>query len=268
MAEGLTGSLAQLPLNEILTMLSAGGQSGRLELTSAGGRGDVYLRKGAIVHATAGAFVGEEALAELLTWPGGSFRFQPQVLSPEVTIDKPLEQLFSEGKRVAADREAILHVVPSGECVPRLATEAPGHVVTLQPHEWQIIAQVNGKQTISEMAATAQADEFAFMRMVAPLVSAGLILLDTPAAKAPPLRATMGTPFFQALTTAVAAAMGPLAEIIVDDALADMGASREAFPRELVSTLAERLAAEISDTDKRVAFQQTMLSMIRQAQAA
>ena len=268
MAEGLTGSLAQLPLNEILTMLSAGGQSGRLELSSSGGRGDVYLRKGAIVHATAGAFAGEHALAELLTWPGGSFRFQPQVLSPDVTIDKPLEQLFSEGKRVAADREAVLHVVPSGACVPRLATEAPGHVVTLQPHEWQIIAQVTGKQTIAELAEAAQTDEFAFMRLVAPLVSAGLIVLDTPATKAPPLRATMGAPFFQSLTTAVAAAMGPLAEIIIDDALADMGASRDAFPRDLVSTLAERLAAEIRDTDKRVVFQQTMLSMIRQAQAA
>ena len=142
------------------------------------------------------AFVGEQALGELLTWPGSSFRFQPQVLSPEATIDKPLEQLFSEGKRVAADREAILHVVPSGECVPRLAAEAPGHVVTLQPHEWQIIAQVNGKQTIAEIAAAAQAeDEFAFMRMVAPLVSAGLIFLETPAAKAPPLRAETIEPF-------------------------------------------------------------------------
>jgi hypothetical protein len=267
MAEGLTGSLAQLPLSDILTMLSAGGQSGRLELSSGAGRGDVYLRKGAIVHATAGANAGEAALAELLAWPGGAFRFQPQVLSPETTIDKPLDQLFTEGKRHADAREAIHRVIPSGDAVPRLNPDAPSQAITLQPHEWQIVAQVDGKVSIGEMAAHMRADEFAFMQTVAPLVTAGLLKLEV-VAKAPPLKATVGAPFFQSLLAAVAAAMGPLAEIIIDDAVADMGATRETFPRELVSALAERIASEIRDPEKRVRFQQTMLSMIRQQQAA
>ncbi len=100
-----------------------------------------------------------------------------------------------------------------------------------------------------------------------PLVTAGLLKLEV-VAKAPPLKATVGAPFFQSLLAAVAAAMGPLAEIIIDDAVADMGATRETFPRELVSALAERIASEIRDPEKRVRFQQTMLSMIRQQQAA
>lgn len=267
MAEGLTGSLAQLPLRDILTMLSAGGQSGRLELSTAGARGDVYLRKGAIVHAVAGVRVGEGALAELLTWPGGAFRFQPQVLSPESTIDKPLDQLFSEGARHASEREAVHRIIPSGDAVPHLSVDAPAHAVTLQPHEWQIVARADGKTSIAEMAAELNAEEFAFMQTVAPLVTAGLLELEL-VAKAPPMRATVGAPFWHSLTAAVAAAMGPLAEIIVDDAVADMGATRETFPRELVSALAERIAAEIRDTDKRVAFQQTMLSLLRSQAAA
>ena len=62
--------------------------------------------------------------------------------------------------------------------------------------------------------------------------------------------------------------MGPLAEIIIDDAVADMGATRETFPREMVSALAERIAGEIRDTDKRVRFQQNMLSLLRSQPAS
>lgn len=262
MAEGLTGSLAQLPLSDILTMLGAGGQSGRLELSSNDGRGDVYLRKGAIVHAAVGLKVGESALSELLGWSGGGFRFQPQVLSPESTIDKPLDQLLSDSARDASERQALHRIIPSADAIPRLSQDAPPHLVTLQPHEWQIIAQVNGRDSISEIAARLRTDEVVVMHSCVPLVTAGLLQVET-VVKAAPVRQTVGPQFWATLTAAVASAMGPLAEIIIDDAIADMNATREAFPRELVSALAERVASEIRDIDKRVAFQQTMLGLLR-----
>ena len=58
-----------------------------------------------------------------------------------------------------------------------------------------------------------------------------------------------------------------MASIIVDDAIEDLGASRDAFPRELVSSLVERVAGEIREPDKRVQFQQTMLATLRQLAA-
>ncbi|MEO9255110.1 MAG: DUF4388 domain-containing protein [Tepidiformaceae bacterium] len=262
MAEGLTGSLAQLPLSDILTMLGAGGQSGRLELSSNDGRGDVYLRKGAIVHAAVGLKVGEPALSELLGWVGGAFRFQPQVLSPESTIDKPLDQLISESARDATAREALHRIIPSGDAIPRLSREAPPHLVTLQPHEWQIISHVNGFDSINEIAASLRTDEDVVMQSCVPLVTAGLLLIEA-VIKAAPVRQTVGPQFWATLTTAVASAMGPLAEIIIDDAVADMNTTRETFPRELVSALAERISSEIRDIDKRVSFQQTMLGLLR-----
>jgi hypothetical protein len=262
MAEGLTGSLAQLPLSDILTMLGAGGQSGRLELSSNAGRGDVYLRKGAIVHAAAGLKTGEAALSELLAWPGGAFRFQPQVLSPESTIDKPLDQLLSDSARDATEREALHRVIPSADSVPRLSQEAPAHGIMLQPHEWQIIARINSHDSISEIAGNLRTEELILMQSLVPLVNAGLVLLDS-VVKAAPIRQTVGPHFWATLTTAVANAMGPLAEIIIDDAIADMNTTRDTFPREQVSALAERISAEIRDIDKRVAFQQTILGLLR-----
>ena len=78
MAEGLTGSLSQLPLVDLLKMLAAGGQTGRLELTSGLDQGDIYLVKGEIVHADCDLQVGDVAFAKLVSWPNGQFRFEPQ----------------------------------------------------------------------------------------------------------------------------------------------------------------------------------------------
>ncbi len=264
MAEGLTGNLAQLPLRDILTMLSAGAQTGRLELASANERGDIYLRRGALVHAAAGPREGVEALTELLAWPGGAFRFQPQVMSAETTIDEPLEQLLADCARQASQREAILRVVPSAEAVPQLSQEAPANAVTLQPEEWRIVARVDGTATIASLANAMRTDEFALMEAFVPLVEAGLVKLDVPA-KVAPMRQYASPSFFVALTSAVAAAMGPLAEIIIDDAVEDLGGTRETFPRELVSALAERIGGEIRDPEKRLRFQQTMLASLRAA---
>ena len=77
-----------------------------------------------------------------------------------------------------------------------------------------------------------------------------------------------GPQFFTFLTTAVAAAMGPLAEIVIDDALDAMSITRATLPRDAVPVLAERISADIRDDDKRVRFQQTMLAAIRGQAAA
>ncbi len=264
MSEGLNGNLAQLPLRDILTMLSAGAQTGRLELASTSERGDIYLRRGAPVHAVAGPHEGAQAMVELLAWPGGAFRFQPQVLSPETTIDQSLEQLLADCAHEASQREAVLRVVPSAEAVATFNQERPAQAVTLQPEEWQIIARIDGGTSIASLAHTLHVGEFELMAAFVPLVEAGLVKLDVPV-RAAPVRQYAGPSFFVALTSAVAAAMGPLAEIIIDDAVEELGGTRETFPRELVSALAERIGGEIRDPEKRLRFQQTMLASLRAA---
>ena len=266
MPEGLTGSLTQLSLSDILTMLSAGGQSGRLELADGSERGDIYLRGGVIVHALSSAHVGEAALIDLLRWSTGAFRFQPHVLTTDVTIDKPLERLLSEGVRHAMERDAVLRVVPSADAILHLSTDVPTGPITLQPHEWQIISQVDGRTTIAELAANMRCEDFALMEALVPMVSGGMLKLEL-AARVAPVRAMASPAFFASLTGAVAAAMGPLAEIVIDDCIDAMGLSRESMPREMASALVERISAEIRDIEKRVRFQQTMLGILR-SQAA
>lgn len=267
MAEGLSGSLAQLSLGDILKMLGAGAQSGRLELSSGLDRGDLFLDAGVVVHADAAGVLGEQAFAQMMSWPNGAFRFEPQIPSPQVTIAKPLDRLLAECQRQASEREAIRRVIPSMDAVPKLSLQPPVPVVTLEAFEWQIVARIDGRASVASIASDLGREEFELLKQLYKLKTNGLVELTITAPAAAPQRALAGPAFFTFLTTTVAAAMGPLAEIVVDDALEALGETRATFPRDGISTLAERISGEIRDADKRVHFQQTMLAALRQQAA-
>jgi hypothetical protein len=268
MAEGLTGSLAQLPLLDLLKMLAAGSQTGRLELSSGLDQGELYLQQGELVHAECDMQVGEAAFARLAQWPNGQFRFDQGAAAPQRSIEKPLERLVAECERAASEREAIRRIVPNMEAIPRLARKAPGPTVTIDGADWELLAVINGQSTAGELAGQLRIEDIDLARTLYRLKLAGLIELTAAHVAAPQQRALAGAGFFQALTTAVAGALGPLAEIIIDDAVEDLGFTRATFPRDAVASLAERISGEIREPDKRVRFQQTMLQMLRGQQAA
>jgi hypothetical protein len=262
MSDALTGSLSQLPLVDLLKMLAAGGQSGHLGLSSGLDHGDLFLLQGELVHAESDIHVGEAAFARLVAWPSGQFRFEPQVLAPEKTIEKPLERLLAESARAASERDAIRKVVPNMDVVPRLVRKAPGPSVTIEAVDWEILAILDGQSTAAELARERKADELDFARALYRLKLLGLVELAAPQAAVPAQRALAGPGFFALLTTAVAGALGPLAEIIVDDAVEELGFTRATFPRDGVAALAERVSGEIREPEKRVRFQQTMLQLL------
>jgi len=268
MAEALTGSLSQLPLIDLLKMLAAGGQSGHLELTSGLDQGDIFIVRGEIVHAECDMRLGEAAFARLAGWPNGQFRFEPQVQPPQRTIDKPLERLLAESARAASEREAIRRVVPNMEVVPALSRKAPAPSVTLDARDWELIARIDGRATAAAIAADLGAEDIELAKSLYRLTLGGLIEMTAVQAAAPAQRALAGPAFFQALTAAVAGVLGPLAEIIIDDAVDELGFTRATFPRDMVSALAERVSGEIREPDKRLKFQQTMLQMLRSGQQA
>lgn len=265
MPEGLSGSLAQIPLGDLLRMLGAGAQTGRLRLSSGLDSGDVFVQQGDIVHAETDGTMGDAAFAQLVTWPNGTFRFEPGITAIDRTIEKPLDVLMAESLRAASEREAIRRIIPSTDAVPRLRRELPGPSITIDAADWAVLSLMNGRMSIAAIANELLMDETSLVKHMVRLKNAGLFDLEIvqQAPQAPPQRQVAGPQFFQALTAAVADAMGPLAEVIVDDSVEAMGFTRTNFPREAVSSLCERIAVEIKDDRHRIRFQQTILSMLR-----
>jgi hypothetical protein len=59
-------------------------------------------------------------------------------------------------------------------------------------------------------------------------------------------------------------AIGPLAEVLIEDAINDLGYSIEKFPEHRVAELVEMLAREIHREDKRAIFKHNMVSRIKE----
>jgi hypothetical protein len=260
----------QWPLKDLIPMLGASRQSGRIEVADGAVRGEIFLREGVIVHAAAGGDAGQPALVTLMGWPSGTFSFSPNVDAPRLTLAGPTDQLLAECGRLAAERAEIRKVVPSLAAVPRLSLTVPSSPVTLQPQDWQVVACADGARSVADIIAMVSRDEMAICRIVHGLVTRGLVeIADIHATESPEAkRVTVSPDFFRTLTAAAAAAIGPLAPVIIDDEVEALGTTREHFPREQASSLVERVGGEIRDEQKRTVFQRTMLDALRQLRAA
>ena len=268
MAEGLSGSLAQIPLADLLKMLAAGSQTGRLRLMTGTDTCDLYVQQGQLVHAETDGVWGEQAFIKVISWTTANFRFEPGMMAPDQTIERPLEHLYAESERIVNERETVRRVIPSLEALPRLVRELPAPEVTIQPADWRVIALMDGRTSIAAIGRELGMDDISLVKQMYRLKTGGLIDLELPQQRATQSQRVLAGPaFFHALTIAVADAIGPLAEVIVDDCVEAMGFTRNTFPRDGVSGLAERIAAEIRDDHQRVRFQQTVLSMLRQMAA-
>ncbi|MBA4180739.1 MAG: hypothetical protein C0506_09145 [Anaerolinea sp.] len=266
MPEGLSGNLARLPLWDLLRMLHATGQTGRVEFASVHERAEMFLDGGRLVHAAAGASSGDAAFAIVLGWTQATFRFEPGGTTGEATILKPLDQLFAEGARQVSERERLREAIPSPDAVPTLSLKLDLEDVTISAGDWEVLARIDGDRSVAELSRTLGWPDLETVRALYRLKEAGLITLKAEPAAPVPI-AMAGPAFFAALQSAVAAAMGPLAEIIVDDTLEELGFTRGTLPRAATSAVTERISREIRDAGKRVRFQETMLETLR-AQAA
>lgn len=261
MPEVLSGNLAHLPLLEILRLLSSQGQTGRLSLSNGAIKGEIFLRKGNVVHAASGEHISEEAVYSLMGWLQGDFRFIPEVAAPEESLTTPMERLLLEGASRVQEWGEIKGVIPSCDVVFKLAPAGASGAVNLEAEEWRVLARVDGARTVAQIAQDLGEDEFRVAKVLYRLVSGGLLeAAEKPEA---PLRPTVNGSFFRRLNGEFTEVMGPLGPVIIDDEIAALGETRDSFPREKVAQLVERVSAEIQDAGKKSRFQQIMLEAIR-----
>ena len=102
--EEIEGSLAQIPLADLLQLFHLNRRTGSFEMVrrSEGGRserGRILLRDGDIVHAVVGSVEGEKALFRLLAWKEGSFGFRPTPVAMDARITATTRGLLLEGMR-------------------------------------------------------------------------------------------------------------------------------------------------------------------------
>ena len=98
-SHGVSGSLAEMSLPDLVQILWHGRKSGALRLRRGQDSGEVHFAEGMVVNAMWAKLRGEEAFYAMLRISDGEFAFDPNYKSPEVLIQASPESLLLEGMR-------------------------------------------------------------------------------------------------------------------------------------------------------------------------
>ena len=170
------GGPHDLPLADLLKMLSANADSVLLTLTQKDEQGRVSVRKGRIVHAEYGSVTGEKALYRLFGWRGASYEIDELADEQSMprSIDLPVDTLIVEGVKHASEIGMLLGMLPLLEAPLRLREDCTLSPSAYTPAELQIIQAVIRNETVAKVMETSPMTDTTVLRLIDALVRKGV----------------------------------------------------------------------------------------------
>jgi len=152
------------------------------------------------------------------------------------------------------------NIIPHEFVVFGLSTTKSPTEVTLRSAEWAIITQLDGHKTIKEIAGILALSLEEAFNLFNGLYEKELIkIISTDRIK----EEFVNDDFFETLEKQLTTVIGPVAPFVLEDTLWAMDTGKDRFRMDRIPELIENLSDEITDEDKKVAFQQLMLSKIK-----
>jgi len=121
-----------------------------------------------------------------------------------------------------------------------------------------ILMEVDGRQSMGAIARKLGLSSGAIRPVVSKLLELSLIEADENALS------ILDGSFLKYLKEELALAVGPIAEVLIEDAAADLGYTPERFPAHRAAELVDLLARQIRREEKMTLFKQNMVDMIRE----
>ena len=121
-----------------------------------------------------------------------------------------------------------------------------------------VLMEMDGKLTLANISAKIGLNMSEIRVAVSKLAQIGLI--EAVASSV----ASVDKDFLDYLKTQLSLAIGPVANLLIEDEVADLGYSTSQFPATRAADLVQLLAKEIQREDKRVIFQKNMVTKIKE----
>jgi len=96
---GVSGSLREMGLPDIVQVLFHGRKTGKLVVRSSGKSGEIHFLEGAVANANLGDIAGANAFYAMLRFEDGDFALDPSFTPPARVINESAEALLLEGMR-------------------------------------------------------------------------------------------------------------------------------------------------------------------------
>jgi len=168
------GSIQELPVPDIIQLVSVSGKTGMFTLVRGAERGFIYLKNGQMIHAKLGELAGEEAVYALAIWSQGEFQFTQGEEPDSVTIDKPNTSLLMESARRLDEWKVLSRKIPGLDYVPVLQPRNLAEPVSLSPPEWNLVIHIDGKRSLEELSRAMGGSSFDTAKVLYGLITAGL----------------------------------------------------------------------------------------------
>jgi hypothetical protein len=177
----LQGSLSELPLPDVIQLVSVSGKTGAFEIQCDEAEGKIYLRDGQIIDALVGRLRGDSAVYEMAIWSQGNFSFNPGEESEQITIHMSNASLMMEAARRLDEWRVLSRKIPSLDLVPYFTSREQGaDQVTLSPQEWILVTRIDGELTIEEIADELKWAPFDVSKLLFGMITTGLVALGYP----------------------------------------------------------------------------------------
>jgi tetratricopeptide (TPR) repeat protein len=124
----------------------------------------------------------ETVVFELLSWSEGYFSFEEGEAAVDALpagVGLSAEALLMEAARRIDEWARMADRIPDANVVPALAAGDGDHAATLElrPHEWQVLAAVDGSANLRAIARSVGLSEFEAARVIYGLLSTGVVEL-------------------------------------------------------------------------------------------
>jgi len=96
---GFQGEIAGLSLADVIQLKGHNRYSGCISVEYQSNRGAIYFVDGEIIHAEQASYSGEDAIYQILKWPGGNFSLAPEMTTNVCSIHCSLNFLLLEAHR-------------------------------------------------------------------------------------------------------------------------------------------------------------------------
>jgi len=254
MPETFLGDLGEVKLFDILKPLFSDKKTGKVTFKGKEG-GELYVELGNIIHAKIDNSVGEFAFFTLMGLNAGKASFDADEVPSERTISISTEQLILNWSS-QKQWNKIKEVVPSANAIFRLLPQKNPESISLTGEQWNVSALCNGTKTVLEIGEALKWDEFKTFKTIFQLVQLGL--LERAEDRKPIKKKLISNGFFHTVETELKKVIGPMAPFVIGDKLSDMGATKDCFAQDQVSSFVQTLSEEISDDFMRKEFLRAM----------
>jgi len=153
--KSMSGSIEEIPLPDLLQLLSTSKKSGVLAVRTELAVGKLFLRKGQIYHATiddSADSSGRKAVFRMLTWEQGFFELEPPD-EREVPheMEDSIEGLLMEGMRQLDEYRLLIGKLPPLDALIGVTKPLVAKLRDLGPEELDVLQAAWGADTLRQL---------------------------------------------------------------------------------------------------------------------